>query len=194
MSMPSIIGLAGPSGVGKDHLALTVFRPMGYEIMALADSGRPQLAVEHDMDMSRLFGERTPEDRDLMVAFFEGKREEFGEPYWCDRLLEGMNLAMVRRDQRAFVIPDVRRQFEVDFIERLGGVVLQVRAPKRLEARANGITEAQRLSPTEATAHELRCHGTIYNDEGDEAPLSQILTLFGVTPVIDPRFRLGAPE
>lgn len=194
MNMPSVIGLAGPSGVGKDHIATTVFRPMGYEVMALADSGRPEIAVELDIPMSRLFGERTPEDRDSMITFYEDYREKWGETYWCDRLLEGMNLALYRRDARAFVIPDVRRQFEVDYIERLGGVVLQVVAPKRLEERANGITEAQRLSPTEATAGALRCHGVIYNDEGDDAPLQQVLSLFGVTPVIDPRFRLGAPE
>lgn len=174
--MKSLIGLAGRSGVGKDYVAL-VMRQFGYSAYALADDIKLDIAMMEGVPIEQQYGKRDPDIRALQVHYGEAVRAELGEDFWMRRLLFKIQQEQLRGRGQYVVIPDVRKQLEVDAITAAGGVVYGVRAPERVGS--NGTTDEQRDAEDEIDAL-LNLHGFIDNSGTAAASLeTQVRGLLG---------------
>lgn len=155
----AIIGLIGPAGSGKNAVGEYLARVGGARLMAFADPLRqsiyatnpyvslaPAWALDAKLPVIRsLFGctrlaslvdergwdgaKALPDVRRLLQRFgTEGGREVFGKSFWVEtaawRVWEALEQGATR-----FVFTDVRFPEEVDFIRRVGGVVVRVVRP-----------------------------------------------------------------
>lgn len=129
--MKTLIGLAGRSGTGKDYVALAM-RQFGYEVYALADDVKLDLAISEGIPIEVQYGAREADIRQRQIDYAEAVRAEYGEDFWVRRLLYKLEQERIRRRASRVVIPDVRKQVEVDLIIEAGGVVYGVSAPDRV--------------------------------------------------------------
>ncbi len=139
--MSRIIGLLGESGVGKDTVALE-FQRYGFQPLALADDCKIDLAMMYDIPLPELYGVRSAKMRDATIEYAEAQRAVHGEGHWVRRLLLKIEQLRMRGIVGDVVVPDVRKQIEIDMINAVGGKVYLVSAPSRIGS--NGMTEKQR--------------------------------------------------
>lgn len=166
---PRLIGLAGGVGVGKDTIALTHLRPLGFLSAAFADELKLRAVAEGLCTYEEAWVTKPPAVRTLLQEFGMAKRRERAD-YWLDALYTKLRLNADRwgPELATYVITDVRFQNEVAFVQRHGGIVLKVHAPERYAA--NGLTDAQRAHDSERDLDgcDHLCDGILDNDPEHE--------------------------
>jgi hypothetical protein len=130
-----IIGLTGYAQSGKDTLAGMLIGLHKYERIAFADKIRkilyeanPLISCGHTGYLKDLVDrvgweeakKETPVRR-LLQDFGVGARKTFGEDFWIEQALKGVN------PEDKFVITDVRFPNEADAIKDLGGQIWRVK-------------------------------------------------------------------
>lgn len=163
-----IIGLAGRSGVGKSTLSSTYLRPFGFAEAALADEIKIRAVATGVATYEQVFtlGPKLPHVRTwLQEEGTERGRDVFGQDVWVRALLARMRRMSETGGSQRFVVTDVRFANEVRGIRQAGGIVLLVDAPSR--NASNGMTESQRLHPSETGLDGLSLEefdGVVLND------------------------------
>lgn len=161
-----IIGLSGQSGVGKDYLAQNVFLDLGFLRVALAEHAKVWLVATGKLSYDEAFMTKPHEARSLMQHFCnEESKPIYGENIWCRVALTWMQRIAETWGHRRFVITDIRFRHEVRFFQQHGGKILRVVAPRRAEAAADKMTEAQRQHSSERDLDDyLGFDGCLVND------------------------------
>ena len=147
MSTPSIIGITGPAGSGKDTVAEMLsysfqhcLHPRQTKTMALAEPIKQFCAVVFDWPDARLFGEsklRNIPDADGLTPrrALQTLGTEWGrtrrEDVWVDLLLRTINRhhkeqLQYRKQVMVYLVPDVRFPNEARRIREAGGIILRV--------------------------------------------------------------------
>jgi hypothetical protein len=162
-----VIGLAGRSGVGKSTLSATYLRPLGFMEVALADEIKIRAIATGVATYEEVFvGSKPPHVRTwLQEEGTERGRQVFGEDVWVRALFARLRKVSETWGVDRFVVTDVRFVNESNFIRSQGGLVLRVDAPGR--NRGNGMTEEQRLHPSEVDLDRLTDNdfdGLVLND------------------------------
>jgi hypothetical protein len=125
---PTLLGLAGYAGCGKDALALAM-APAGWSRVALADRIR---AVAYDLDTTVAEAvddtswdeakREVPYVREYLQFIGQVMRANLGPDVWLNAVLEQLPLGPV-------VITDVRMPNEADAIKAAGGRVIRITRP-----------------------------------------------------------------
>lgn len=136
---PTIIGLAGKAGAGKNTVADILNRMFNFEQLAFADALKAQ-AVALDPIVA-VYGDRPYHLSEMGIALEEAKvkypevrrmlqrlgteagRDMFGQNIWVDRAFETMDKYP---EIDTWVITDVRFRNEVEAIQAAGGTVFRV--------------------------------------------------------------------
>lgn len=122
----SIIGLSGPSGVGKSHVARQIAKFTGGDQVSFASNIKLGLFVMGlGADPEDKEGEvyNGHSGRDLMRSLgTEWGRKIIGEDVWVDMLFESLS----KSDSHLTVIDDVRFGNEADAIHAAGGIVVEL--------------------------------------------------------------------
>jgi hypothetical protein len=177
MSKLDIIGLAGKSGTGKDHIAKIHFQPLGFKPFSFAWHPKVFLVGKGLATHEEVFVTKPPHIRTLLQddATRLG-RDVYGKDVWCRTLIEWMRVVYENWGETKFVIPDVRFLNEAEHIKAAGGRVIQVYAPIR--AANNQLTEEQRRhqSETELDTY-IDFDGILHNDVPFDQTISQQLSV-----------------
>ncbi len=128
----AIIGLGHHARVGKDTLARYLVENHGYTRIAFADSLR-EVAPLLDLDLARRLRDHggdweaakvgDPYVRAALQRIGEAVRQATGEDVWVRALARKL------RPGELYVIPDVRYRIEAMFVQRSGGLLVEVRRP-----------------------------------------------------------------
>lgn len=139
-----LIGLHGPTGVGKDEVARIMLRNHGAMRLAFGDALKTArqhafgltdewLRDDHKTMVHPYWG-ITPREMDQKMAT-EGMRNVFGQDFWVRRLqLDYLDLRINRKFDGPVVITDVRyngEETESNWIRQQGGVVVHIKGPQR---------------------------------------------------------------
>lgn len=133
-----IVGLAGKAGSGKSYLADQILVPAGFLPLSLAGPMKSQLAAEGVIPADEATGRASkgPRTRRVLQVFgTELGRGRFYEDVWCVRLEWWLSWFLNHGITR-FVVPDVRFQNEVLWIQDMSGLVLRVTGRGGLEGEA----------------------------------------------------------
>ena len=128
-----IIGFLGKRGVGKDYVASKLFKKQTQPtlLVALADHFKIDGIVDLNLDFNKVFGEKDLETRkklqDLGTKY---GREQCKPNIWIDKLENWIRIHH-KRGIKKFIVTDLRFQNEVDWIHKLGGLVIKIEAPSR---------------------------------------------------------------
>lgn len=143
-----IIGISGKAGSGKDYLANTYLRPLGFRPIALADQIKALAVGRGHCTYQEAWHTKPPEVRKLLQQLgTELGRNTFHENVWVDTLGAWLELFGEKWGEERFVVTDVRFPNEVEGIQKLGGFVVRMWAPDRVAD--NGMPDALRLHPSE---------------------------------------------
>ncbi len=122
----SIIGLSGPAGVGKSHVARQIAKIAGGDHVSFASSIKLGLFVmglgcnEEDKRAEVYNGHS---GRDLMRSLgTEWGRKVIGEDVWIDVLFQSLE----RSESHLTIIDDVRFANEAQAIKSEGGIVVEL--------------------------------------------------------------------
>lgn len=132
-----IIGFLGKRGVGKDYVAEKLFQQQNKPtlLVALADHFKIDGIVDLNLEFDKVFGEKDLYTRkmlqDLGTKF---GREKNNPNIWIDKLENWIRIHNKRGIQK-FIVTDLRFQNEVDWIHKLGGIVVKIESPKRNRQR-----------------------------------------------------------
>lgn len=136
--LPILIGLSGKKGVGKDFISKTVIAPhfvrQGFRVttMAFADALKVFLvAGGKAQSIDALFSDqKSVETRQLLQTVGTDMiRKSHGQDWWIRQLEAWIQVRQIRDPVNVVIIPDVRFQNEVEWIERNGGLVIRVQQP-----------------------------------------------------------------
>lgn len=182
-----LIGLAGHAGSGKDFIYNNYFQPRGWMPFAYAWHFKVWLIGRGKGTHEEMFHTKPPHIRKLIQRFgTEEGRDVWGEDIWNRILFEWIKLLSEAWNVDKFVITDVRFSNEFKAIQKRGGKILRVNAPRRV-AEAH-MTKEARLHSSETSLSSFRAtdfDGVIFNDEEHypfwgsvEEQLDKILKLF----------------
>lgn len=162
-----VIGLAGPSGVGKSTIAALYFRPLGYFDVALADAIKIRAVATGVASFEEVFtSAKSPRVRTwLQEEGTDRGRKAFGDDVWVRSLFTNLRRMESEWGLDQFVITDVRFRNEIEYIHNAGGLVLRVEAPSRQSN--NQMTHTQRLHTSEHGLDECGAadfDGVLLND------------------------------
>ena len=141
-----ILGLLGHQGVGKNYIAENVLPKILPEkqtvILGLADHFKIDAICKHNLEYDKVFGKKDFETRTkLQIIGTEEGRDKYGYDIWIG-ILENWMKTLYSRGTKRFIISDLRFQNEVDWVKKLGGIVIKVesdiRYKDRLFAETNG--------------------------------------------------------
>ena len=125
-----IVGLTGYANSGKDTFASVLVEKHGFVRLAFADKVR-ELALEVNPKLRTPYGDedwdelkKRPEVRELLQDVGLGVRKVIGENVWVDLVM-----AQIPKDDRRYVITDVRFPNEVEAIKSIGGKVGRIMRP-----------------------------------------------------------------
>lgn len=133
---PKIIAFSGKLGSGKNYIAEQLFKNMLSPqtptlVMAFADQLKVDCCVKDGIDYHRAFITKDEESRILMQKRgTEEGRHKYGEDIWIKTMDTWIRVYMSRGINQ-FIITDARFPNEVDWIQKNGGMVVRVEAPKR---------------------------------------------------------------
>mgnify|MGYP003683243117 CR=1 FL=1 len=181
MTIPLVVGVSGKMGVGKDYLIDTVIKPMFQEaglnvaVLGFADQIKVNAAAQAGLEISRMFGDKTPEIRRMLqVAGTEQGRDVHGPDVWVNIVAKWIEIRAMRDQTQVFIIPDCRFRNELAWIKRQPNhLVLRIEAPKRNLARLKkeapeGNLEAISQHPSEIDLDGLDPDqfNLVYNNDG----------------------------
>lgn len=130
-----IYAFAGKLGSGKNYLAEKVFMKMLEEkptvLLCFADQIKIDVIYKKGIDRDKCWIQKDEATRRIMqtVGTEEG-RDVFGKDIWINNLKEWMIMHAFRGVKR-IIVTDMRFKNEFDFIKSIGGICIQVNAPKR---------------------------------------------------------------
>jgi len=139
MTKPILLGLTGPTGVGKDTIAQILIDDYGFVRLAFGDAlkqvaqiafdlGDLWLADSHKTTVHPYWG-ITPREMFQKVGT-DAFRKTFGDDFWIRRLERDYEMA----EGHNVVITDVRHngvQTEPAWVRAKGGIVVHVEGPSR---------------------------------------------------------------
>lgn len=143
-----IWGFGGKMGCGKNYLAEEVLMPIlldiGYKkeesegetmVVAFADHLKIHcLATNPSLSYENVFGKKTSYSRQILQSTGTNMRHEYGADVFI-RALENWIRTHASRGIRKFIITDIRRQNELDWVHRIGGKTIYIHAPNRNESQ-----------------------------------------------------------
>lgn len=189
MTKPTIIGLVGHQGVGKNYIAETilprVLPTQNTVVLAFADHFKVEAIAKWGADYTKVFGKKDYATRKLLqTTGTEEGRHRFGDDIWIRTLGAWMEVLHQRGVQR-FVISDVRFENEAQWILERGGMLVKIEAPKRYAARVDqesGGDETKKAAirnhVSEAYVDRIDLqHVTVHNDPVDDVE-TQLRTFF----------------
>ncbi len=105
-------------------------------ILGFADQIKAIGMAEHNLDPSKVFGQRDSFTRNTMQTLgTELGRNVKGDDIWLRYLTSWMILHHHNNGIEVFIISDVRFPNELDFIRKLGGKIVRIHAPERNRER-----------------------------------------------------------
>jgi len=129
-----VVGISGKAETGKDYLRRTVFEAHGFRPWSLAWHFKIWLIGQGKATYEEVFETKPPHIRELLQQEgTERGRNVFGEDIWCNTAAAWIDLLAREWHVPGIVIPDVRFPNEVEMVHRLGGKVVRIRAPQRVE-------------------------------------------------------------
>lgn len=136
---PILLGLTGPTGVGKDTIAAILIKDFGFRRLAFGDALKQVAKVAFDLTDCWLTDEYkttkhpywnwTPREMFQLVGT-NAFRRTFGDDFWIRRLERDYEMAAGQN----VVITDVRHngvQTEPAWVRAQGGIVVHVEGPQR---------------------------------------------------------------
>lgn len=149
-----IIGLSGKAGSGKDFIAATYLRPLGFRPIALADQIKTLAVGRRLCTYEEAFHTKPPHVRNALQQMgTELGRDAYHEDVWVETLGAWLELFREKWGEEKFVITDVRFPNEVAGIQKLGGFVIRVWAPDRVAT--NGMPDHLRLHRSETALDQF---------------------------------------
>lgn len=149
---PSIVGISGKAGAGKDTIAECLVKSYGYTRIGLADALKNEVVSkfpltlrailgEHmaDADLGEVVGGRTKPLalRRLLQEYGTEVRRADNPMYWITRYIKAL-----RACQTPVVTPDVRFPNEAEVIAMYGGVIIGVLRPEQSREAEGHASEA----------------------------------------------------
>ena len=189
MSEPTVVGIAGGAGSGKDWLVSHVLQPLGFRGLGFADHFKVELIGKRLISFEDAFVTRPPHVRNILqMRGTEFGRRIYHDDIWVETVFADMQRLAFRwgPDFTRFVLTDCRFENEVRGVQRLGGKVYRINAPARYAA--NGLTESARAHISEALVrdgtYDHLFDGVIENDfavqDSTAARFTELLVTQGV--------------
>lgn len=137
---PILIGLHGPTGVGKDTVCDIIRQISPLETRRLAFGDALKAAVKHAFGLSdewlqdnrktkvHPYWNLTPREM-FQRSGTEAFRNTFGEDFWVKRL--EMQMDGDAHLYGMFVVTDVRYKSEADWVRQRGGMLVHMSGPQR---------------------------------------------------------------
>jgi hypothetical protein len=176
-----IIGISGKAGTGKDYISQRYLRPLGYHQFSFAWHLKVWLVGRGEATYDEVFHAKPEHVRKLMQEEgTERGRNVYGEQVWVDTMDTWFRVLYENWGITKFVVPDVRFPNEVQGVQRLGGTVLRVVAPKR-NAGHNMSKEARLHTSETALDNYEDFDGFLFNDpEYSETVPRQLSSLLDI--------------
>lgn len=188
--LPFLIGLSGKKGVGKDFIAQTVIAPhfvrQGCRVttMAFADALKVFLvAGGKAQSIDALFSDqKSVETRQLLQTVGTDMiRKSHGQDWWIRQLEAWIRVRQIRDPVNVVIIPDVRFQNELEWIERNGGLVIRVQQPgeqrvERTEPPTGYFTSILRRFWWAPTATTTTTNNHVSEQQLDDYPFEYYVT------------------
>jgi hypothetical protein len=163
-----VLGLSGKAGSGKDFVYTNYLRPQSFFQVSLAWHFKADLIGKKVITFEEAFVTKPPKVRTMLqLVGTELGRNIYGDKVWCNILIAWMDIFHFHWGIDKFVIPDVRFQNELDFIQKdLDGLVFRIVAPYR--AALMNMSPDQLVHASEAemdTISDDKFDGVVFNDE-----------------------------
>lgn len=186
--MIQIIGVSGRAYSGKDYIAKHYVEPWGFMPFALAWPMKTALVGREAMTFTEAYDTKPPMVRDRLQQFgTEEGRDVYGHDVWCRTARAWFDTFERYWNRTRFVVTDVRFPNEVAFIQQLGGRVMRVLAPARVNTSAMTAEARAHSSETALDDYPLNLFdGLVYNDPADETTVEfqvrALITRWGMRP------------
>mgnify|MGYP007100040917 CR=1 FL=1 len=121
------IAISGKMGSGKTTLANVLITQYGFVGLSFAKALKEVAMTEYGLSHEEAFGNK--KNRELLQQIGEDKRNEHGQNYWVDKVLEQLN----QNPNANYVVDDVRYHSEYKALKDNGFIM--VRIDSRMELR-----------------------------------------------------------
>jgi hypothetical protein len=167
-----VMGLSGNAGVGKDYIASTVLKPLGFKPWAYAWHFKIWLVGQGKWTFDDVFFHKPEAVRhDLQQEGTERGRKVYGDSIWIRTAAAWMTLLQSEWGIDRVVFTDIRFPNEVEGVRALGGKVVRIVAPKRAANNKLDAEARQHSSETELQQY-TDFDGYVYNDPDTRVPLA----------------------
>lgn len=156
-----LVGITGKLGSGKDYVANNIVIPIiknkyRYLQWSFADQLKINVMTNKYIDYKTIYEEKTADTRTLLQD--EGTRvgRDKNKNIWIN-FFQNWTTVHNKRGIDVFVITDVRFKNEMEYIKKMGGILIKVWAPNRNLERLN--TESKNCDYTKRfiETHESEC-------------------------------------
>lgn len=163
-----VIGISGKAGSGKDYISQNFLRPHGYFQWSFAWHFKNSIVGKGAATYEEVFHTKPPHIRkELQLEGTERGRNIYGENIWCETAKSWMLLLHEQWGINKFVVADVRFPNEVEFIKTMGGNVLRINAPIRIER--NTLSAEARLHVSETALDDYANFDYILDNDPEHA-------------------------
>jgi len=132
-----LIGISGKIGVGKDfitsNVVIPIFNRSNYLQLAFADQIKVNVMTKMNISYDNLYYKKTDISRRLLQEEGSYGRKE-NSNIWV-KYVENWITIYSKRGLENFVISDCRYKNESDYIKKMGGILIRVKADDRNEDR-----------------------------------------------------------
>lgn len=134
----NILAFVGKMGVGKDYISNSISNNSKNTIIKIgfADALKVNVVSEHQLDPTKVFGERDTYTRSFMQSYGT-KRKKLNENIWTDKLLASIYLQYKNNNVKNFIISDTRYLNEYKFLKTIGADIYLILAEDRNVVRIN---------------------------------------------------------
>ena len=175
-----IIGVSGKAGSGKDFLARTVLRPLGYQSVAFAWPLKMTGITQGIGTYADMFQTKPPHVREWLQNFGTRARR-IDAAYWVKQLDALLTVLHREGGIDKFVITDMRYPNEFAYVRQLGGKTIRLSHGDRPYPLAG--TDAADHSSETALDDEARFDLMIENDRNcTKARMELALYAAGIIP------------
>jgi len=130
--MWNLVAISGKAGSGKDYMAEEVVQPLGFMRWSLAWPMKNEAVAEGIGTWQDAHLYKPPEMRDwLQQRGTERGWMIHGKDYWVDMAKAWMDTMWTFNGVDRFVVPDIRFPHEVEWVKRMGGLLIRMWAPGR---------------------------------------------------------------
>ncbi len=186
-----VIGLLGYQGVGKNYIAENILNEIlpkeNTLIMAFADHFKIDCINKHNVEFNKIYLNKDIESRKLLqrVGTEEG-RDVYGDDIWVN-VLESWMRVYNNRGIKRFIICDVRFQNEVNWIKKIGGIVIKINANDRrrtklLEETSNNEEKVKEICDhrTESELENVKGYDYEVNNSVGKNIKEELVTVFNI--------------